>query len=101
MTRRLGELRKGEGGRIVTVGTTDEVARRLLEMGLIEGSWVELVHEAPFGKDPVAVRVRGTMIALRRAEANEVVILANESVAAEAVADESVTPKAVAKEAAV
>jgi ferrous iron transport protein A len=31
---------------------------------------VELVHQAPFGGDPVAVRVRGALIALRRNEAN-------------------------------
>lgn len=71
--RRLGELRKGECARIVSVRDPEtELSRRLLEMGLLEGSLVELVHEAPFGGDPVAVRVRGALIALRRGEANQV-----------------------------
>jgi ferrous iron transport protein A len=72
--RRLGELKKGEQGTITRVtgenAERDEIARRLLEMGLLEGSRVELVHEAPFGGDPVAVRVRGALLALRRNEAN-------------------------------
>jgi ferrous iron transport protein A len=39
---------------------------------LLEGSTVEVLHEAPFGKDPIAVRVRGALLALRRSEANHV-----------------------------
>lgn len=67
----LGSLKKGERGRIVGfLSEGDDLIRRLLEMGLIEGSEVELLHEAPFGRDPVAVRVRGALIALRRSEAN-------------------------------
>jgi ferrous iron transport protein A len=67
---KLGELKKGQSGSIVRVGGERELLARLLEMGLLEGSRVELVHEAPFGGDPVAVRVRGALIALRRNEAN-------------------------------
>lgn len=71
--RKLGEMRKGESGRIVSVDSTgvrEETGRRLLEMGLLEGSFVEVLYEAPFGGDPLAVRVRGAMIAIRRSEAN-------------------------------
>lgn len=67
---KLGKLEKGQAGRILRVDGEGDVVRRLLEMGLLEGSQVELVHEAPFGGDPVAVRVRGALIALRRDEAN-------------------------------
>jgi ferrous iron transport protein A len=72
----LGELKPGDQGRIVridtagTEGPAAELAARLMEMGLLEGSAVTLVHEAPFGGDPIAVRVRGALIALRRGEAN-------------------------------
>ena len=66
---RLGELRKGEGGYICQLEGPDATVRRLLEMGMIEEAYVEIVHEAPFGKDPVAVRVRGALLALRRQEA--------------------------------
>ncbi|HKY62652.1 MAG TPA: FeoA family protein [bacterium] len=65
----LGELRKGEGGHVCKVEGPEKTVRRLLEMGLIEESYVEVVHEAPFGRDPIAVRVRGGLLGLRRQEA--------------------------------
>ena len=69
--KKLSELRVGEKGRIQRVFEADapEMTRRLLEMGLLEGSPIEVLHEAPFGRDPIAVRVRGGLIALRREEA--------------------------------
>ena len=77
--KNLAQLVPGEKGVITAVGAksqttgiasvSDEVLNRLLEMGLIEGSSVEMLHEAPFGGDPIAVRTRGTLIALRRNEA--------------------------------
>ena len=68
---KLGELQCGERAIILLIAAPDEkLARRLMEMGLLEGAEAELVHEAPLGGDPIAVRVRGTMLALRRAEAN-------------------------------
>ena len=47
-----------------------ELCHRLMEMGFIPGAEIEIVHEAPFFKDPMIVRVRGALIALRRAEAS-------------------------------
>ncbi len=72
-TTRMGRLGPGQSGRFFSVSGLDQaMTQRLLEMGLLEGSVVELMHEAPFGKDPVAVRVRGALIALRRNEADAV-----------------------------
>lgn len=77
---KLGELKKGERVRIVSVrAASDSMTERLLEMGLLEGSLVELVHEAPFGGDPIAVRVRGALIALRRAEANAIEVVSHDA----------------------
>lgn len=42
--------------------------RRLLEMGFDVGVDVEVLHKAAFG-DPLAVRVGGAVIAIRRADA--------------------------------
>jgi ferrous iron transport protein A len=76
MRRNLGELHPGSVGQIVSVGSnadcSDDLVRRLLEMGLLEGSRVEVLHQAPFGGDPLAIRVRGSIIALRRNEANHI-----------------------------
>jgi len=46
-----------------------EIERRLLELGFVEGAAVEVLHEGPLGRDPIAVRVNNTTIALRRREA--------------------------------
>lgn len=70
---RLGELNPGQGGTILSIEGADasgSVARRLMEMGFLEGAYATVVHVAPFGADPIAVRVRGTLVALRRQEAS-------------------------------
>jgi ferrous iron transport protein A len=51
-----------------------------MSMGFLEGSMAEIVHEAPFGGDPLAIRVRGTLLALRRHEANTIEVIVEESV---------------------
>ncbi|MCM2276684.1 MAG: ferrous iron transport protein A [Oligoflexia bacterium] len=74
---KLGQLRKGQGGRIVAIEAVahhEELAQRLMEMGLLEGCSVEVIHEAPFGRDPIAVRVRGALVALRRNEADQITV---------------------------
>lgn len=65
----LSSLQRGDSGVIIKVEGEDLIVRRLLEMGFVEGALVEVLHEAPFGKDPIAVRVRGALLALRRHEA--------------------------------
>ncbi len=52
----------------------EEMERRLLELGFVEGATVELLHQGLFGADPIAVRVDGVTIALRRREAAAVLL---------------------------
>jgi len=67
---RLGDLQSGQGGIIQRLEGPEALVRRLMELGLVEDCYVEVLHEAPFGKDPIAVKIRGGLLALRRAEAN-------------------------------
>jgi Fe2+ transport system protein FeoA len=46
---------------------------RLLEMGLLVGTSVELVRFAPMG-DPVEIRIRGYNLSLRKHEADLVMV---------------------------
>jgi ferrous iron transport protein A len=64
----------------VTVGTIATVAEiklppenrpRLMEMGLLVGTPVELVRFAPLG-DPVEIKVRGYNLTLRKHEAEQI-----------------------------
>jgi ferrous iron transport protein A len=54
-----------------------DVAERLLEMGFDEGAEVETLHAAPLGGDPIAVRVDGAVVALRRALARGILLSAS------------------------
>ena len=46
-------------------GIDPDTAQRLHELGFDEGVDVELLHRAPFGGDPVGVRVGNMVVALR------------------------------------
>ena len=78
----LGMARKGFRGRIDAILTADELSdvtaaeleRRLLERGFVEGAKVEILHEGLLGRDPIAVRVNNTTIALRRREAMAILV---------------------------
>ena len=81
--RSLGLTRRGDRGVIVKVtgvsGAAEaidaqELERRLLEMGFVEGARIEVLHEGLFGRDPIAVRVDDTRLALRRREAGAVAV---------------------------
>jgi ferrous iron transport protein A len=54
----------------------EELERRLIELGFVEGADVELLHQGLFGGDPIAVRVAHTTVALRRREAMAVLVSA-------------------------
>jgi len=75
MPQSLGQLRKGQSGQIVSVQTDEAgIAQRLMEIGLLIGSHVQVLHEAPMSGDPIVVRVRGALIALRRNEASHILV---------------------------
>ena len=68
----------------VALGTTATVAEirvpaehrpRLMEMGLLVGTPVELVRFAPLG-DPVEIKVRGYHLTLRKHEAEQILVKA-------------------------
>lgn len=78
----LGKAERGFHGRIAAVtpvaGSTtlppEELERRLIELGFVEGASVEILHEGLIGHDPIAVRVDGATIALRRREAMSILV---------------------------
>lgn len=70
--KRLSECPVGTVSKISVIHGEDEFKCRMMELGFLDGAEVEVVHEAPFGRDPMAVRVRGALIALSRREAGNV-----------------------------
>lgn len=61
------------GGRatIAAVGGTGPLRCRLLDMGLIPGTRVEVIKVAPMG-DPIQLRLRGYELTLRLEDAREI-----------------------------
>jgi ferrous iron transport protein A len=67
--RPIDALAVGEVALIASIdraGLDPGTAQRLCELGFDEGVDVEILHRAPFGGDPLAVRVGNMVVALRR-----------------------------------
>jgi len=69
----LAELAVGDEGCVAEVQGDDDIAVRILEMGLIPGTDVRVLGTAPWG-DPLELDVRGYRLSLRKAEAARVVL---------------------------
>lgn len=73
MARPLSELDPGERGKVTAIEGDADAVRRLMDLGLIRGTTLELVRRAPLG-DPLEVRLRGFMLTLRRSEAEHITV---------------------------
>lgn len=73
MSRTLAQLRPGERGRVRAIAGDPDATRRLMDLGLIRGTTLEVIRVAPLG-DPLEVRLRGFMLTLRRAEAEHITV---------------------------
>lgn len=74
---RIEDLTPGEIALIVAIdrdGVDPANARQLHEMGFDEGVDVELLHRAPFGGDPIVLRVGNMGVALRKRLARMVIV---------------------------
>lgn len=79
----LGRAKRGYRGRIEAIEPSDhpsglspeELERRLIELGFVEGASVEILHEGAIGRDPIAVRVDSATVALRRREAMAIFVI--------------------------
>lgn len=73
MSRTAADLRVGERVVVARVEGMDEIAMRLLEMGLTPGVELELLGKAPLG-DPLEFELRGYRLSVRIAEARRVAV---------------------------
>jgi DtxR family Mn-dependent transcriptional regulator len=75
-TESMSGLRPGEAGRVAGIAPAVQgpQRRRLLDLGVVEGTVVEAEFASAAG-DPVAYRIRGALIALRRSEAANIWIV--------------------------
>jgi Fe2+ transport system protein FeoA len=69
----LGSLKPRQSGRVISVSTGSPHVDRLLAMGVIPGTVVNVVGLAPLG-DPMMVDVNGCRMSLRRREAEALTV---------------------------
>lgn len=75
MNQPLSSLTPGTKAVVTEIRVPVEHRGRLLEMGLLVGTPVELVRFAPLG-DPVEIKIRGYNLSLRKHEAEQVLVKA-------------------------
>lgn len=66
----LDELKVGNKARIINIKDSS-IKRRLLDIGLIEGSIITSYLESPF-KDPIAYKIKNAIIAIRKINAKNI-----------------------------
>jgi ferrous iron transport protein A len=69
----LTALAPGGAGKVTQINVPAGSRPRLMEMGLLVGTPVELVRFAPLG-DPVEIKVRGYHLTLRKHEAEQIFV---------------------------
>ncbi len=69
----LDQLEPGDAGTVVELRACGPLRRRMLDMGLIPGTAVEVLRVAPLG-DPMEVRIRGYNLSLRKKEAATIAV---------------------------
>lgn len=69
----LDGLTPGERGFVIELHHENSMRRRLMDIGLIEGTEVACVGESPAG-DPKAYQVRGAVMALRCADGQKITV---------------------------
>jgi ferrous iron transport protein A len=81
---KLGRIARGIRGTVFRVGAEPgadadgiaaaELERRLLEIGFVEGAAVEILHEGFICRDPIAVLLDDMRVALRRRDADAILL---------------------------
>lgn len=69
----LADIPVGGSARITNILTIGSNRRRLLDLGMIPGSRVDVIRRSPAG-NPTAYWIKGTVIALRNEDAGQILV---------------------------
>lgn len=67
----VANLKPGEYGTVMSIGSSGAIRRRIIDMGITPGAVVFMRKSAPFG-DPIEINVRGYELSIRKSEAKEI-----------------------------
>jgi Fe2+ transport system protein FeoA len=69
----LADLLPGDSGIIQTIDGEGLLLRRLADLGLLPGTYIQVQFSGRSG-DPTAYRVRGSLLALRQSTAKNIIV---------------------------
>lgn len=72
--KNLNDLKINQKGKIEEIKNKETIKRRLLDLGLVKGTQITPVLVSP-SKDPRAFLVRGSIIAIREEDAQNILII--------------------------
>jgi len=67
----LSDLKLGDKAKIIKVDCSENIKRRLLDIGLIKDTTIECILKSSFG-NTYAYLIRGAIIALRKEDINRI-----------------------------
>jgi len=73
MTTTLNEMTPGKKGRILKIAGRGMIKKRIVDMGMVPGTEVEMERYAPLG-DPIEIKVKGYHLSLRKEDASLILI---------------------------
>lgn len=69
----LSHFTTGKKARITQMSMIDSFRNRMMDLGLMPGTEIQIVRKAPFG-DPIVIQFRGYQMSMRLSEANHIEI---------------------------
>lgn len=69
----LSELKPGQVGKVTKISGKGQVHRRILDMGIVKDTEIEVERVAPLG-DPIEIKVKGYHLSLRKEEAANIFV---------------------------
>lgn len=67
----LNEIKPKSKCRIIKILGSGNICRRLLDMGCVKGTEIEVIKVAPLG-DPIDITIKGYHLSLRKEEAKNI-----------------------------
>lgn len=69
----LDNLKIGKSAKVLKINNTGSIRRRLLDIGLTEGTIITAELASPFN-DPIAYRIRNALIAIRKDDSKNIIV---------------------------
>lgn len=70
---KLKEVEVSSTVRVIKIDAEGELRRRFFDLGIIEGTKIEVLYRSPFS-DPTAYLIRGAVIAMREEDSEKIYV---------------------------